>query len=137
MPFLIRNYRCEQPELVKVSAQQTQTDQTTSDLLIPSAHHLLLCYVDCDEDSPVYNLLCEIRDAWLTHLTAVQHSSEVYGLVSWLLRDLSIDHRGESLADTVERLSELEIEVTGPNNQDLIYCLQAALERIDELSLEI
>ena len=135
MPFLIRNYRSAQPALNKVSDQETQADQTTTDLLIPSAHHLLLCYVDCEEDSPIYAQLCEIRDYWLTHLSEVEHSTEVYGLIYWLLRDLGIDHRGEPLEDTVERLTELEIEVSGPDNRDLIYCLQAAVERIDELSL--
>ncbi|MFW1678330.1 hypothetical protein ACFVYJ_11195 [Pontibacter sp. JAM-7] len=134
--YLIRNYRSAQPVYSILTAAEAKTERDANALVIPSAHTLLLTYVDCDDGSGLYHTLRQIRNQMLSDLDQVHSAAEVYGLIYWLLREMGIDHRGESLEDTVERLADLEIEKSGPNGQDLLHCLQAAVERIDELTLE-
>jgi len=104
-----------------------------SDIRFADAGDLLERYVATDDEDPLMQQLQAVRDHYLQDLDQVAGAAEVVGLIAWLLRDHNISHAGESLAETADRLCDLDSAPGGPDYSALIYHLRDALERLDDL----
>ena len=100
---------------------------------IERAGDLLERYVETDDQDPLMQTLNKIRDLYLTDLDQVDSAAEITGLIAWLLREHKIDHRGESLSDTADRLCDLDSAQDSDQYRQLIYHLRDAIERLDDL----
>ncbi|MCV6587976.1 MAG: hypothetical protein OIF57_02945 [Marinobacterium sp.] len=103
--------------------------------VLQNAGQLLEQYVHTDDGAALMANLSAVRDYYLADLDQVGSPAEVVGLIAWLLRDHDINHQGESLAETADRLCDLDAVPGGPDYQQLIYHIRDALERLDDLEL--
>lgn len=104
-------------------------------ITLHNAGDLLERYVATDDDAPMMQSLTAVRDHYLNDLDQVENAAQVVGLIAWLLRDHKISHQGESLAETADRLCELDNNSDDPALSQVIYHLRDALERLDDLEV--
>jgi|GEM_PF-1326975 len=100
---------------------------------IKSASELLNIYFQTETDSPLYPILCQLRDIYLKDIYQLDDEKEIKGLILWLLIEAGIDNRGETLEQTAERLSELDMDYDDNDYSKLIWHLRDASERLDDL----
>lgn len=108
---------------------------TGTDISFTDAGELLERYVSIEDAAGEMAALRAVRDYLLADLDQVEGAAEVVGLIAWLLRDHQIDHAGESLAETADRLCDLDSAHGGKDYSKVIYHLRDALERLDDLEV--
>lgn len=104
---------------------------------VDTVDQLLQTYVATEDDSPHMTDLCKVRDKILEDLDQIESAAEVAGLIYWKLRDAGINTQGETLEATAERLCEIDIESDSNEYTDLIALIKTALDRIDEIELDL
>ena len=130
MKFILRPG--QQPECLPAdSGLQPASDEQ----LISSPEQLLAVYRDTDTDQPLYSQLQYIRDQYLDDLDLVNSRNDIYGLIFWLLFDKNISYAGESLEETADRLSDLDIDSDSDIYTEVIFHLKDAVDRLYELEL--
>ncbi|MGH1430646.1 MAG: hypothetical protein ACRBB4_05960 [Neptuniibacter sp.] len=134
MSYQLKYLDSDSPVLEQITGEATPTDSNT--VVIDQASSLLELYLDTDEGSALMPLLQQIRDEFLQDLDLVDSVKEIYGLIYWLLADNNIEHRGETLEETADRLGDLDIENDSDRYTDLIFHLKDAVERIYDIELE-
>lgn len=134
MNFRISGVHSEQPLVIQTVT--AEADGSADDVVIQSAADLLTLYLDTDDSAALMRALKEVRDQFLEDLDQVETVPEIYGLIYWLLADAGIDHRGESLEETADRLGDIDIENDSEQYTDLIFHLKDAVERIYDIELE-
>lgn len=134
MSYQLKHLDSDSPVLEQITGEATRTDSNT--VVIDQASSLLELYLDTDEGSALMPLLQQIRDEFLQDLDLVDSVKEIYGLIYWLLADNNIEHRGETLEETADRLGDLDIENDSDRYTDLIFHLKDAVERIYDIELE-
>lgn len=134
MSYQLKHLDSDSPVLEQFSGEAMPTDSNT--VVIDQASSLLELYLDTDEGSALMPLLQQIRDEFLQDLDLVDSVKEIYGLIYWLLADNNIEHRGETLEETADRLGDLDIENDSDRYTDLIFHLKDAVERIYDIELE-
>ncbi|WP_420598670.1 hypothetical protein [Neptuniibacter sp.] len=134
MSYQLKYLDSDSPVLEQFSGEAMPTDSNT--VVIDQASSLLELYLDTDEGSALMPLLQQIRDEFLQDLDLVDSVKEIYGLIYWLLADNNIEHRGETLEETADRLGDLDIENDSDRYTDLIFHLKDAVERIYDIELE-
>lgn len=134
MSYQLKYLDSDSPVLEQITGEVTPTDSNT--VVIDQASSLLELYLDTDEGSALMPLLQQIRDEFLQDLDLVDSVKEIYGLIYWLLADNNIEHRGETLEETADRLGDLDIENDSDRYTDLIFHLKDAVERIYDIELE-
>jgi len=134
MSYQLKYLDSDSPVLKQITGETTPTDSNT--VVIDQASNLLELYLDTDEGSALMPLLQQIRDEFLQDLDLVDSVKEIYGLIYWLLADNNIEHRGETLEETADRLGDLDIENDSDRYTDLIFHLKDAVERIYDIELE-
>ena len=105
------------------------------DIAIENADQLLRLYVDTDDNTPRMQQLSAVRDALFDNLEEVSSAAEVTGLIHWYLRDQQIVAHGETLDETADRLSDIDIEQDTDQYTDLIFRINIAIERLDDIML--
>jgi len=80
--------------------------------------------------------LKQVREFYLDDLDLVNSAAEVTGLLVWLMDDYGLDGRGESLEQTADRLSDIDIEDDTDKYTDLIFHLKDAVERLYDLEMD-
>ena len=133
MAFLISNYSSAAPKLSMVTPP-LKLDVDSQ--LITSAADLLELYLASADDNPVMALLQSIRDEYLEDLDQIDSPQQIYGLLYWLMRDQGVEHRGETLEETADRLGDMDIENDTDHYSQLIFHLKDAVERLYDLELE-
>ncbi|WP_261842072.1 hypothetical protein [Aliamphritea ceti] len=131
MKFILREG--EQPELL---TSDTDRPLSANEQLISSAEQLLALYRDTDTNQPLYSQLQYIRDQYLEDLDTVETRNDIYGLIFWLLFDKNISYAGESLEETADRLSDLDIDSDTDAYTEVIFHLKDAVDRLYELELD-
>lgn len=134
MIFLIHGQDSTAPEFEQINSTDTPTEG--EGLNIQKASDLLELYLDTEESSPLMPILKAIRGCYIDDLDQVSSIQEVYGLIYWLMADYGLDHRGESLEETADRLGDIDIENDSDKYTDLIFHLKDAVERIYDIELE-
>ncbi|MEH6579402.1 MAG: hypothetical protein V7731_20240 [Amphritea sp.] len=107
-----------------------------TDISISCAAELLSLYANTTETEPLYSQLQLIRDSYIGDLDCVQSVNEINGLIIWLLLDNGINGIGESLEETADRLSDLDIESDSDRYTRIIFHLKDAVDRLYELELD-
>ena len=131
MKFILRPG--QQPECLPADSD---VQPATDEQLICSPEQLLAVYRDTDTDQPLYSQLQYIRDQYLDDLDLVSSRNEIYGLIFWLLFDKNISYAGESLEETADRLSDLDIDSDSDIYTEVIFHLKDAVDRLYELELD-
>lgn len=134
MIFQLKHLNSDSPVLEQIAGEATANDGDTA--IIDQACSLLDLYLETDESSALMPLLQQVRDEFLQDLDQVDSIKEIYGLIYWLLADNNIEHRGETLEETADRLGDLDIENDSDLYTDLIFHLKDAVERIYDIELE-
>ena len=134
MIFQLKHLNSDSPVLEQITGEATANDGDTA--IIDQACSLLDLYLETDESSALMPLLQQVRDEFLQDLDQVDSIKEIYGLIYWLLADNNIEHRGETLEETADRLGDLDIENDSDRYTDLIFHLKDAVERIYDIELE-
>ncbi|MBY4676346.1 hypothetical protein [Marinobacterium arenosum] len=135
MFFLIRTG--DPPELTYFAEAATlDAALQPDDRPIRRADDLLQLYFNTDENDALQPLLRQVRQHYLDDLNQVAGEAEIKGLMMWLLIEHGVDNRGESLAQTADRLSELDLEQDSDSYSNLIFHLNDAIERLEDLELE-
>lgn len=134
MIFLLRGQNSDTPSLEQIADETVQSKE--EGVVINQASTLLEIYLDTEESSTVMPLLQKIRDEFLQDLDQVENVKEIYGLIYWLLADNGVEHRGESLEETADRLGDIDIENDSDLYTDIIFHLKDAVERIYDIELE-
>lgn len=134
MIFLLKGLNSDTPFLEQTTEETAQSRE--EGVVIYQASTLLELYLDTEESSAVMPLLQKIRDEFLQDLDQVETVKEIYGLIYWLLADNSVEHRGESLEETADRLGDIDIENDSDQYTDIIFHLKDAVERIYDIELE-
>ena len=136
--FILHNYQSDTASLQSFE-NQTEIDnqpQSDDDYRITQAGDLLELYVKTDNNAPLMVLLKQMREFYLDDLDLVNSAAEVTGLLVWLMADYGLDGRGESLEQTADRLSDLDIEDDTDKYTDLIFHLKDAVERLYDLEMD-
>ncbi|MBE9397124.1 hypothetical protein IOQ59_07600 [Pontibacterium sp. N1Y112] len=136
--FILRNYQSDTASLQSFE-NQTEIDnqpQSDDDYRITQAGDLLELYVKTDNNAPLMVVLKQVREFYLDDLDLVNSAAEVTGLLVWLMDDYGLDGRGESLEQTADRLSDLDIEDDTDKYTDLIFHLKDAVERLYDLEMD-
>lgn len=146
MAFMIRGVNSDAPTFTnlpnsrKSSTAKDNTlcdgDPLTESLVLPGTKSLLELYLDTPDDAPLMTVLHDIRDVILEDLDQVNEASEIYGLLYWLMQDYGVEHRGESLEETADRLGDIDIENDTDQYTQLIFHLKDAVERLYDLELD-
>lgn len=131
MKFILREGK--QPELL---TSDTDRPLSANEQLISSTEQLLALYRDTDTNQPLYSQLQYIRDQYLEDLDTVETRNDIYGLIFWLLFDKNISYAGESLEETADRLSDLDIDSDTDAYTEVIFHLKDAVDRLYELELD-
>lgn len=131
MKFILRPD--QQPECLPA---ESDLQPATDEQLISSPEQLLAVYRDTETDQPLYSQLQYIRDQYLDDLDLVSSRNEIYGLIFWLLFDKDISYAGESLEETADRLSDLDIDSDSDIYTEVIFHLKDAVDRLYELELD-
>lgn len=134
MRFLIPDAQSEQPVVIQDNSEAPMHPESA--VVLTTASDLLELYLKTDDNSALMDSLREIRSAFLGDLDQVETVKEIYGLIYWLLADNGIEHRGESLEETADRLGDIDIENDSERYTDLIFHLKDAVERIYDIELE-
>lgn len=134
MIFLLKGLNSDTPSLEQM-AEATALSKEEG-VVVEQASTLLELYLDTEESSAVMPLLQKIRDEFLQDLDQVETVKEIYGLIYWLLADNGVEHRGESLEETADRLGDIDIENDSDLYTDIIFHLKDAVERIYDIELE-
>lgn len=134
MMFLLKDLNSDAPSLEQIAVETAPSKD--EGVVIDQASTLLELYLDTEESSVVMPLLQNVRDEFLQDLDQVDSVKEIYGLIYWLLADNNIEHRGETLEETADRLGDLDIENDSDRYTDLIFHLKDAVERIYDIELE-
>lgn len=134
MMFLLKDLNSDAPSLEQIAGETAPSKE--EGVVIDQASTLLELYLDTEESSVVMPLLQKVRDEFLQDLDQVDSVKEIYGLIYWLLADNNIEHRGETLEETADRLGDLDIENDSDRYTDLIFHLKDAVERIYDIELE-
>jgi len=136
--FILRNYQSDTASLQSFE-NQTEIDnqpQSDDDYRITQSGDLLELYVKTDNNAPLMVVLKQVREFYLDDLDLVNSAAEVTGLLVWLMDDYGLDGRGESLEQTADRLSDLDIEDDTDKYTDLIFHLKDAVERLYDLEMD-
>ena len=112
------------------------THLADTDISISCAAELLSLYANTTETDPLYSQLQLIRDSYIEDLDCVQSVNEINGLIIWLLLENGIKGIGESLEETADRLSDLDIESDSDRYTRIIFHLKDAVDRLYELELD-
>ena len=134
MIFHLKDLESDTPSLEQITESSTLIESDA--VIIKQASEVLELYLETDESSPLMPLLKTIRDEYLQDLDQVESVKEIYGLIYWLLADHGIEHRGENLEETADRLGDIDIENDSDLYTDLIFHLKDAVERIYDIELE-
>ena len=136
--FILHNYQSDTASLQAFDSQAEidKQPQSDDDYRITQAGHLLELYVKTDNNAPLMVLLKQVREFYLDDLDLVNSAAEVTGLLVWLMSDYGLDGRGESLEQTADRLSDLDIEDDTDKYTDLIFHLKDAVERLYDLEMD-
>lgn len=136
--FILRNYQSDTASLQSFENQTVIDNQPQSDddYRITQAGDLLELYVKTDNNAPLMALLKQVREFYLDDLDLVNSAAEVTGLLVWLMDDYGLDGRGESLEQTADRLSDIDIEDDTDKYTDLIFHLKDAVERLYDLEMD-
>lgn len=130
--FLIKDYQSK-PHLIQVCEDKEQEYLKETDLLLTSPAQLLEHYVATDDSNLIMDILVEIRNYWLDHLSDISNAAEITGLIVWLLRENSIEYRGESLYQTAERLADMDLDSNTSQYDKVLFYIHDAIECLDEL----
>ncbi len=131
MKFILRTD--QQPETLPADSTY---EAAPGERLISAPGQLLNIYRDTDTDQPLYSQLQFIRDQYLDDLDVVTSRNDIYGLIFWLLFDKNISYAGESLEETADRLSDLDIDSDSDIYTEVIFHLKDAVDRLYELELD-
>lgn len=120
----------------QIQPAPSQNSEIADSQLIASAADLLDLYLASADNSAVMPLLQKLRDDYLEDLDQIDSPQQIYGLLYWLMRDQGVEHQGESLEETADRLGDIDIANDSDQYTQLIFHLKDAVERLYDLELD-